>query len=164
MNQQLAYQRHNHQHCIDSAVQQARACCSQRGVRLTPQREDILRLVWQSHKPLGAYAIMELLANKRGRAVAPPTVYRALDFLVEQQLIHRVHSLNAFIGCPEPDRRHQNHFLICSRCGITVECGSHLLQAVIDKVAQAEEFEAQQQSLEIRGLCAPCRQQDGPSD
>ena len=158
MNQQLAYQRHNHQHCIESAVEHARVCCSQRGTRLTPQREGILRLVWQSHKPLGAYAIMELLAKERGKAVAPPTVYRALDFLVEHQLIHRVHSLNAFIGCPEPERQHQNHFLICSHCGITVECGSHLLQSLIEKAAEAEDFEPQQQSLEIKGLCARCRQ------
>jgi Fur family zinc uptake transcriptional regulator len=91
-------------------------------------------------------------------------VYRALEFLTEHKLIHRIHSLNAFVGCPEPGTRHQNHFLICRQCGQAEECGSRILTEVIDKAAAAADFEAQDQVLEVIGLCAVCRQPDQTMD
>lgn len=136
--------------------------CLNRGLRLTEQRELVLRIVWQSHKPLGAYALIHQLSEQLERSVAPPTVYRALDFLAEQRLIHRIHSLNAFVGCPEPGTHHQNHFLICRHCGQAEECSSNLLKQVINKAAAAANFEAHDQSLEIIGLCSMCQNQAQP--
>src|SRR3954468_17348987 len=112
---------HNHGHCISDAIDSARQLCDERGVRLTSLREQVLELVWQSHKPLGAYTLMDMLGQASTRRVAPPTVYRALDFLLEEGLIHRINSLNAFIGCPSPTQKHQSHFLICQECNVAVE-------------------------------------------
>ena len=97
---------HDHDHCIETALGDAESVCIERGVRLTVLRKRVLEIVWQSHRPLGAYAILDVLAAD-GRRAAPPTVYRALDFLQENGLVHRIASMNAFVGCPMPDRRHR---------------------------------------------------------
>jgi Fur family zinc uptake transcriptional regulator len=154
----LACQQHDHQRCIDTAIDRARSVCARRGVRLTQQREQVLRLIWQSHKPLGAYPLMDMLADATNRPVAPPTVYRALDFLSSQALIHKIHSLNAFVGCSTPDRSHQSHFLICRRCGVAVECGSAQLAATLAQAAATAGFSAEEQSVEIIGLCPACKE------
>ena len=103
----LACLPHDHSQCVDSALADADALCARQGVRLTALRRRVLELVWQSHKPLGAYDILGTLSEEDGRRAAPPTVYRALDFLMENGLIHRIASLNAFIGCVRPEHSHQ---------------------------------------------------------
>ena len=80
---------HNHDHCIVDALQRAEALCEQRNVRLTPIRRRVLELVWHSHAPIGAYAILDQLKTT-DRSAAPPTVHRALDFLLEHGLVHRL--------------------------------------------------------------------------
>ena len=98
-------ERHDHLDCVRAAVSRAQDLCRRRGARLTPLREHVLELVWCSHAPIGAYQLLERLADTRGR-VAPPTIYRALDFLSREGLIHRIVSLNAYVGCPQPGRPH----------------------------------------------------------
>jgi Fur family zinc uptake transcriptional regulator len=156
-NHPLACSHHDHDHCISDAVEAARDLCSHRGVRLTDLRLQVLELIWQNHKPLGAYSLMEMLAKASTRRVAPPTVYRALDFLLEQGLIHRINALNAFVGCPSPKHQHQNHFLICRQCGVAVEMDNPLLVEEIQRSAQAAGFSVQTQSLEVMGLCPSCQ-------
>ena len=155
----LACQQHNHQHCIDDALLQAKSLCRQRGVQLTSLREQVLRLIWTSHKPLGAYTLMDMLADSQTRRVAPPTVYRALAFLQEQFFIHKIHSLNAFVGCSDPDLHHQGHFLICSQCGVAVECDASELDQALASAANKAGFLAQQQTVEILGCCPACQEQ-----
>ena len=152
----IACSHHDHDHCISDALAAARALCQSRGVRLTDLRLQVLELIWQNHKPLGAYTLMEMLAKANTRRVAPPTVYRALDFLLEQGLIHRINVLNAFIGCPSPSTKHQSHFLICRACGIAIELNHPALSQQIIKVAQEAGFTIMSQSLEVSGLCANC--------
>jgi len=153
---------HNHGHCINDAISSARQLCDERGVRLTSLREQVLELVWQSHKPLGAYTLMEMLAQASTRRVAPPTVYRALDFLLEEGLIHRINSLNAFIGCPSPTQKHQSQFLICQSCNVAVELDTtQLNQSIFDAAATAG-FSVASHSVEINGLCPSC--QNAPKD
>lgn len=101
---------------------------------------------------------MEMLAKASTRRVAPPTVYRTLDFLLEQGLIHRINALNAFVGCPSPKHQHQNHFLICRQCGVAVEMDNPLLVEEIQRSAQAAGFSVQTQSLEVMGLCPSCQE------
>lgn len=149
---------HNHGHCISDALSSARQLCDERGVRLTSLREQVLGLVWQSHKPLGAYTLMDMLAQASTRRVAPPTVYRALDFLLEEGLIHRINSLNAFIGCPSPTQKHQNHFLICQNCSVAVELDNASLNQNIIAAATAAGFSVTGHSIEINGLCPSCQQ------
>lgn len=148
---------HNHGHCISDAIVAARQLCDERGVRLTSLREQVLELVWQSHQPLGAYALMDMLAKAATRQIAPPTVYRALDFLLEEGLIHRINSLNAFIGCPSPDQKHQSQFLICQGCKVAVELNSPQLDRDVNEVAAKSGFTVSGHSIEISGLCPSCQ-------
>src|SRR5262249_40395465 len=98
MNAPQTLQPHDHRHCIDDALSRAETVCAERGARMTPLRRRVLELVWDSHAPIGAYAIMDLLRAADDRAAAPPTVYRALEFLLDQGLVHKIESLNAFVG------------------------------------------------------------------
>lgn len=147
---------HNHQHCIDQALQLARDLCRVRQLRLTPVRELVLKLIWQSHQPIGAYELLPALAEA-GFNSAPPTVYRALEFLQEQGLVHRIASLNAFVGCPHPAQAHQGCFLICRQCHSTSELDAGPVHATLEKSAQAIGFSIEQETVEVTGLCPNCR-------
>jgi Fur family zinc uptake transcriptional regulator len=100
---------------------------------------------------------MDMLAQASTRKVAPPTVYRALDFLLEEGLIHRINSLNAFIGCPSPTQKHQSHFLICQECSVAVELDNAELNKYLFDSAAAAGFSVISHSVEISGLCAGCQ-------
>jgi Fur family zinc uptake transcriptional regulator len=155
---------HDHGSCVASALDSAAEVCQQRGVRLTPLRREVLELVWQSHQPIGAYAVLDALqANRRdtaaGRkqsAVAPPTVYRALEFLLNQRLIHRIESLNAYIGCVHPGARHAAQFLICTDCGSAAELESQALSMAIDSAAADAGFAIERVAVEVSGHCPEC--------
>ncbi|BFM10004.1 Fur family transcriptional regulator [Simiduia litorea] len=153
----LPLRQHNHQHCIHDALRQAKIIAEQKGLRFTKQREQVLGLIWQSHKPIGAYQLMDALADATGKQVAPPTVYRALEFLLEHRLIHRINSLNAFIGCPCPGEGHAGQFVICRSCGITLELDEATVKAPIQALAASVGFLIEQQSLELSGLCPTCQ-------
>lgn len=152
---------HDHSRCITQALKEAAELCRGRQQRLTPVRELVLKLIWQSHKPLGAYEILPALA-KAGFNSAPPTVYRALDFLQEQGLVHRISSLNAFIGCSHPEHHCNNSFLICTRCHSAVELESKAVSKAIKTAANAVGFSAQSEMLEVAGICPNCQQEDSP--
>jgi Fur family zinc uptake transcriptional regulator len=148
---------HNHTHCIAQALEQAAHLCQQRGVRLTPLRRQVLELVWQTHKPIGAYTILELMSKQQEKHAAPPTVYRALDFLLEQGLIHRISSLNAFIGCWHPQTAHVAQFLICENCGNATEFEAHQINTDIAQTAEQFGFKIKKQTIELTGLCYYCQ-------
>lgn len=155
----LAYKRHDHQQCISDALQNAQAICRQRGARLTPLRREVLELVWQSHKPLGAYTILEQLAEQGGRTSrpAPPTVYRALEFLQELGLVHRLASRNAFIGCDQPGHKHQGHFLICRACDVALELSDDAVSRAVTAAANDSDFIIEESCIELVGLCPTCQ-------
>ncbi|MBI3453874.1 MAG: transcriptional repressor [Rhodospirillales bacterium] len=147
---------HDHARCVDVALGEATRLCARDGQRLTPLRRRVLELVWGSHQPVGAYAILDRL-KQDGRAAAPPTVYRALDFLLARGLIHRIASLNAFVGCARPDGSHPAQFLICRRCGTAAEIDDPRLAAAIGRSATESGFAVDAPIVELRGLCAGCR-------
>ena len=147
---------HDHGHCVSAALAAAAEVCERRGARLTELRRRVLELVWRSHAPQGAYAILETL-HSQGRPAAPPTVYRALDFLLEQGLVHRIESLNAFIGCPTPETLHPGHFLICSGCGAAAEVGDRRIGAAVRESAAEIGFRVERQTIELTGLCPSCQ-------
>lgn len=148
---------HDHQQCVDHALHAAEQVCAREGVRFTTLRRRVLELVWQSHKPLGAYDILDTLSRDDGRRAAPPTVYRALDFLLDNGLIHRIASLNAFIGCTSPEHPHQGQFLICRECRITVELDQSSIHHAICQSAAAHDFTIEAETVEVTGLCRTCR-------
>lgn len=150
---------HDHQHCVADAIATAEALCRQRGLRFTNIRRRVLELVWDSHKPVGAYDILDAL-NKDGQKAAPPTVYRALEFLIEADLVHRLDSLNAFVGCPDPSSSHTGQFLICRACRSVAELDDADINRLVQQKAADLGFSAVHQMLEIQGLCRSCRNAD----
>ena len=154
-----AFEPHDHGRCITSALAEAARICAERKGRLTEQRKRVLELVWSSHQPVGAYAILEQL-RAEGFNGAPPTVYRALDFLLEHGLIHRIESLNAYTGCAHPSDCHTGQFLICSRCHRVAELDDQKVTKAIASSAAQQGFEADHQVIEIRGVCPQCQEQD----
>ena len=152
------YQQHDHHRCLKTALAQAKSHCISRKARLTPIRESVLRLLWQSHRPLGAYKIIEQLSAASGKRVLPPTVYRALDFLLELGLAHRLATMNAYIGCPFPDSVHSDCFLLCRGCGCVAECSADNVNKAISSTAEQAGFLVEEQTVEILGLCTPCRE------
>lgn len=151
---------HDHGRCILQALEAAEAECRRRGARLTDIRRRVLELVWQSHAPVGAYALLERL-SRDGHAAAPPTVYRALDFLLAHGLIHRIEHLNAFIGCAHPDCAHAGQFLLCRECGAAAEMDDPAIARAVEEGARRLGFSVTRQMIEIEGLCPACREKAG---
>lgn len=150
------YDSHDHHACVNTALKTARDLCSSQGARLTPIRQRVLELVWQSHKPVGAYDLLPKLAAE-GFNSAPPTVYRALDFLLELGLVHRINSLNAFVGCSHPGDHHPSCFFVCNLCGEAQELQASQVQVVAKQVEEMLGVVVQQQTTELMGLCPRCQ-------
>src|SRR3954452_10518374 len=149
---------HDHERCSADTLAHAEALCVKRGERLTPMRRQVLAVLSASHKPLGAYEIIDLVAV-RGARPAPITIYRALDFLTAQGLVHRIESRNAFLACIN------NHadgapvvFLICERCGAVGEAPSTAVAESLNAAAKSAAFIAKTPVIEITGVCAHCRE------
>ena len=148
---------HDHERCASEAIAHAEAICVARAERLTPIRRRVLEALLASHAPLGAYELIDRLAV-RGARPAPITIYRALDFLREQGLVHRIESRNAFIACV------QNHasgdpvvFLICEKCGAVGEAASAAVANTIKSASRAVGFTPKTPVIEISGICAHCK-------
>ncbi len=148
-------------HHVDDAhgfVDAVERACRERGLRLTPIRAGVLGLIAEAGKPVKAYDLLEQMREGEGTgAAAPPTVYRALDFLMANGFIHKLESVNAFVACHHPNAdQHSVPFLICSRCHAAVELEDKQVVAALDERARALGFEPQAQTLEVHGLCARC--------
>jgi Fur family transcriptional regulator, zinc uptake regulator len=149
---------HDHDRCSTNAMAVAEALCAQRGQRLTPIRRKVLGALLGTHKPLGAYEIIEQVAA-RGARPAPITIYRALDFLTAQGFVHRIESRNAFLACIS------NHaadapvvFLICEHCGAVGEAASGAVADSLNAAAKNAGFTPKSPVIEISGVCRHCRE------
>lgn len=140
---------------IDDLLDRAEALCQDRGARLTEQRRHVLKLVCESDKPISAYDLLDLMRGTV-RKPAPPTVYRALDFLLEQGLVHKLESLHAYIGCNHPEHPHSSQFLICDDCGEVNEVEDSAVERSLEAAGRAHGFQAQRPVVEILGTCAQC--------
>ena len=147
---------HNHRRCVEEALTRAEIVCRERSLRFTALRRQVLELVWNSHKPVGAYDILDKL-DRGGKKAAPPTVSRALEFLIEADLVHRLDSLNAFVGCADPSSSHTGQFLICRGCQSVAELDDADINRLVEEKASDLGFSAVHQMLEIQGLCPGCR-------
>ena len=139
----------------------AEALCTSRAERLTPTRRQVLEALAASHRPLGAYEIIDRLAE-RGPRPAPITVYRALDFLMTRGLVHRIASRNAFLACVN---NHSSEalvaFLICENCGAVGEAAGAAIGQVLGTAARQAGFTPKMSVVEISGLCGHCRSRAG---
>lgn len=143
---------HDHNRCIAEALERAEALCQRRGVRFTPLRRRVLELIWQDHRAVKAYDLLAHLAPPR----KPITVYRALDFLAEQGLIHRLATLNAFVGCSLP-QPHRAILFVCHLChGVEERPAEEALTALHDEAKRCR-FTPVSEVVEVLGLCRCCR-------
>ena len=143
---------------IETRLARAEQVCTRRGAKLTDIRRNVLRLILEAHEPVGAYTLLDGLRARHG-AGKPPTIYRALDFLVAQGLVHRVERLNAFVGCQDDTgtpHRHAAQFLICRVCGQVTEIEDASAEASVLAAAGAAGFRAERVVVEVEGVCAGC--------
>tara|TARA_R110002049_G_scaffold252264_2_gene427283 strand:- start:18920 stop:19378 length:459 start_codon:yes stop_codon:yes gene_type:complete len=148
-------ERHRHNVCIKDALARAERVCAKRAIRLTPIRRKVLELIWQSHKPVKAYDLLASLSTE-GHIEKPPTVYRALDFLLENHLIHKIESSNAFIGCEIDHNKLDSKFFVCDECDEVKEMHEPKLDKTLLETSQKQGFIPNQTSIEIHGTCARC--------
>jgi Fur family transcriptional regulator, zinc uptake regulator len=146
---------HDHDGCIRKAVATAEQVCETKNIRLTPLRRRVLEIIWRQHDPIGAYEILAEIAKDRDKA-APPTVYRALEFLRAAGLVHRVDSLNAFLGCDRPHAQHAGQFLVCSRCRKVTEIDDPELTRGLASHAEQLGYRLEGSVVEIKARCAQC--------
>ena len=144
------------QHAPAERVALAMSLCDARGAQLTKLRRQILELLWESGRPTGAYELIEALKLKDSRPVGPPTVYRALEFLISQGLVSRIESRNAYVPCAHPERRHDCLFFICSNCGASFEMEDQRLEHLISENAALIGFRTARRVIEVEGTCARC--------
>lgn len=145
----------HHVHDADDYVHEVEHACAERGLRLTPLRADVLRLVADSRRPVKAYDLLAQISESKA-ASAPPTVYRALDFLLANGFIHKLESINAFVACHHPRVQHTVPFLICDNCHNAIEMEDERISEQLEEKARALGFTPQAQTLEVHGLCADC--------
>lgn len=150
---------------IEQRVNQARQSCQARGLRFTALREAVFRVILQATAPIGAYDILAQLQqqqppladNDSQKAIAPPTVYRSLDFLLTHGFIHQLNSANAFIPCCHPREKHSVAFLICAQCGKVEEFSADSIASLLHSVQSEANFMVQTSVIEISGVCHQCQ-------
>lgn len=157
----LPADQHDHEDCVREALSAAERSCQAQGARLTPIRRRVLGLVWASHQPVGAYGLLDRLEAEGTKAV-PPTVYRALDFLLEYGLVHRLERLNAYVGCSHHHGPHAAQFLICTGCRRVAELDDPAIGAALLAGATARGFSVSRQTVEVEGLCPDCTRAGRP--
>lgn len=140
---------------IDKQLDAASQACSQSNTQLTELRRTVLGLVLQAERPLTAYQLLDRLKETR-RGAVPPTIYRALEFLLDNKLIHKVESLNAFMPCEAGHHDHAVQFLICTECGQVAELEDRSVSQALDRAALARGFRPSGTIIEVEGLCAAC--------
>ncbi len=147
------FERHDHDACIRTALSAADAACKARSLRLTPVRRRTLEILLEAHEALGAYDVLARL-DAEGFGAKPPVAYRALSFLVDAGLAHRIERLNAFVACAHPGADHDPAFLICNSCGTVAEGEA---QNALAPSAAAVGFEIDRTVVEATGICPSCK-------
>lgn len=147
--------KHDHHACTRNIVAHAEQVCARSGARLTEQRRDVLVCVAESHQAVGAYEIIERMAS-HGPRPAPITVYRALEFLQGQNLVHKIESRNAYVACAEHHDGAPAALLICETCGNVSEVLDRGAAAGIIDAARAQGFTVKHSVVELSGTCAHC--------
>lgn len=137
-------------------LDQAERLCDRRNLRFTRLRKQVLELVCRAEQPVGAYQLLDQLRSS-GRSAAPPTVYRTLDFLLEQGFVHRLATNNTYLACAHPQHTHAAVFLVCGRCGRTQEVHTEDMIVELEQRVEQFDFTIAHASVEITGLCHRCR-------
>ena len=158
-----AFPAHDHHACMAGTLAAAETLARNRGERLTPLRRRVLEIVLASHRPIGAYDVLAALASDH-RKPAPPTVYRALEFLLAQGFVHRIDSLSAFVGCFAPEKAHRSRFFLCLRCGRAAEIEDTRLDDALVAAAIRAGFVTERETVELAGVCRDCADTSSAQD
>lgn len=156
-----AFAPHDHEKCSAHALDEAEARLAKAGARLTPVRRRVLEILLESHRALGAYDVLQRLAAE-GFGNQPPVAYRALEFLVQHGLAHRLQRLNAFAACVHPGHDHAPAFLICRACDGLAELPGAPLRETLSQLAAASGFSVERVTIEAMGLCPGCADEAEP--
>ena len=140
---------------IKTLISRAESICSERKCRLTPIRKKVLSIIWQSQKPIKAYDILAKLSTSE-HVEKPPTVYRALQFLLDNHLIHRIESSNGYIGCELDHEGLDSKFFICDECKQVAEVDESKLNRILSELSKKQGFAPNHINIEIHGKCANC--------
>lgn len=151
----LAFAPHDHGLCASDALGRAEVMMATRTQRLTPVRRRVLQILLEAHRALGAYEVLNRLAAE-GFGNQPPVAYRALEFLEEQGLVHRIRRLNAFAACMHPGEAHAPAFLICRACNLVAEAPAQAVTAALTEAAATLGFTIERSTVEALGLCPAC--------
>ena len=146
---------HDHRVCIGRGLAAAERICARESARLTPDRRQVLEILLRGHAALGAYDIIERM-DWGDRKRASSVVYRALEFLSDQGLVHKLHSRNAFIACAHPESVHGTQFLICTQCQVIAEIAHAKVDRALIQAADQAGFVLQRPMIEVEGLCPHC--------
>ncbi len=146
----LAFSSHDHRTCQRTALD-----CAE-GLRLTKWRRRVLEILLEKHRSLGAYEILERLSDG-GEKPQPPTAYRALDYLVEHGLAHRIEKMNAYVACAQPGACERAGFFFCKLCRTVAEVQCAGAEADLLRAAETSGFSAEQTVIEVEGVCADCQ-------
>lgn len=156
---------HNvHHHDVKKRIDEARVHCQARGMRFTPLREEVYSLILTSDKPIGAYDLISALQLSRQqngiitKNIAPPTIYRSLDFLLSEGLIHQLSSLNAYVPCCHPRSKHAAAFLICKSCHAVEECSNLPVDGIMNFAKDDAKFNIEYTIIELKGVCRDCQE------
>ena len=156
----VAFDAHDHSHCVETALAAAEAHCAAKGLRFTPVRRAALEILLGEHRAMGAYELLDRL-HKAGFGSQPPVAYRALDFLVANGFVHKIERLNAFIACAHPGETHSPAFLICRLCEAVAEAQSAPARGSLGEAARATGFQIERTVVEALGVCPSCADKAG---
>lgn len=141
---------------VEVALASAQTACRTRGLQFTAFRQATLEALSRSRLPIGAYDLIRILEEKLERPVSPPTVYRTLEFLLEQGFIARIATKNAYVACAHPDHPHSCVFFICEHCGTSAEVENEKAEALLARDAASLGFRIGKRVIELQGTCADC--------
>jgi Fur family zinc uptake transcriptional regulator len=135
---------------------QVESACVRQSLHLTPLRQQVLAILSESSAPLGAYAIIDQLSRREGKPIAPPTVYRTLDFFLEHGFVYKIESRNAYAPCEHLGHAHHGALLLCEKCGRSDEVEDVKLDRLLRQAAARAGFAPHRQMVELVGLCRDC--------
>ena len=151
----VGFEKHDHTVCVDGMIAAAEAYCAENKLQFTSTRREVLELLLEAHKALGAYNILERLTQE-GQRVQPPVAYRALDFLVKHGFAHKIEHLNAYIACAHPQESHVPAFMICRICNSVAETYSKSANGMLGQAAKESGFQIERTVVEAEGVCPRC--------
>jgi Fur family transcriptional regulator, zinc uptake regulator len=155
-NSSTSTNKHDHGVCLAEALSRAAKAFENKTMKFTPLRRQVFEQIAGSHDAVGAYDVLDQLVRKTGERMAPVSVYRAIDALLEAGVVHRLESRNAFFACHTPHAGRQHLALVCESCGAVAELDGGRVFAAIDGIVQTSGFVARRAMVEVSGQCRAC--------